>query len=347
MKIGKINIGLNYKPCVIAEISGNHNKSLNNALKLVEIAAKARADIVKLQTYKPETITIKSSRKEFLIKDKKSLWKNKKLFDLYKQGFTPWEWHAAIFKKAKKLGITCFSSVFDESSVDFLEKFNVPAYKISSFESNHYPLIGRVIKTKKPIIISVGLNSLQEIKELLKFLKNNKCKNFALLKCTSSYPALPSDSNINTIKDMRKKFNCEVGLSDHTLGIGASIAAVSNHATIIEKHFTLDKKSKGVDSKFSLAPQELASLVKESYIAWKSLGKVFYGPTKNEIKSLKFRRSIYIVKDIIKNEILTKENIKIIRPSYGLHPKNYFKVLGKKITKNCKKGEPLKLKNIY
>ena len=226
MKIGKINIGLNYKPCVIAEISGNHNKSLNNALKLVEIAAKAGADIVKLQTYKPETITIKSSRKEFLIKDKKSLWKNKKLFDLYKQGFTPWEWHATIFKKAKKLGITCFSSVFDESSVDFLEKFNVPAYKISSFESNHYPLIGRVIKTKKPIIISVGLNSLQEIKELLKFLKKNKCKNFALLKCTSSYPALPSDSNINTIKDMRKKFNCEVGLSDHTLGIGASIAAV-------------------------------------------------------------------------------------------------------------------------
>ena len=268
------------------------------------------------------------------------------MYELYKKGFTPWEWHNAIFKKAKKMKIPCFSSVFDETSVDFLEKLKAPAYKISSFESNHYPLIKKVIKTKKPLIISVGLNSYKEIKELIKFLRKNKCKNFAILKCTSAYPAQPSDTNIRTIKDMRKNFKCEVGLSDHTLGIGASIAAVSNQATIIEKHFTLNKKSKGVDSKFSLEPNELASLVKESYIAWKSLGNVFYGPTKNEKQSLKFRRSIYVVKDIKKGQVLTKENIKVIRPGFGLHPKNYFKVLGKKISKNVEKGDPLKFKNI-
>ena len=346
MKIGKIKIGLNHKPCIIAEISGNHNKSLNNALKLLEIAAKAGADIVKLQTYRPDTITIRSSRKDFLIKDKKSLWKNQNLFNLYKKGFTPWEWHEALFKKAKKLNITCFSSVFDETSVDFLEKFNVPAYKISSFESNHYPLIKKVILTKKPIIISVGMNSYKEIKELVKFLKKNKCKNFALLKCTSYYPAEPNDSNIKTIRDMRKNFKCEVGFSDHTLGIGASIAAVASQATIIEKHFTLDKKSKGVDSRFSLEPKELSALVKESFIAWKSLGNIFYGSTKNEKKSLSFRRSIYIVKDIKRGQVLTKDNIKVIRPSFGLHPKNYSKVIGKRISKNCKKGDPLKFKNI-
>jgi sialic acid synthase SpsE len=212
MKIGKIKIGLNNKPCIIAEISGNHNKKLKNALKLVEVAAQSGADIVKLQTYTPDTITLKSSRKEFLIKDKKSLWKNQNLYNLFKKGFTPWEWHPAIFKKAKKLGILCFSSVFDETSVDFLEELNVPAYKIASFESNHYPLIKKVIKTKKPLIISVGLSSLKEIKELVKFLKKNKCSNFALLKCTSAYPASPTDANVNTIEDMRKKFNCEVGL---------------------------------------------------------------------------------------------------------------------------------------
>ena len=275
MKIGNIKIGLNNKPRIIAEISGNHNKKLKNALKLVEVAAEAGADMVKLQTYTPDTITLKSSRKEFLIKDKKSLWKNQNLYNLFKKGFTPWEWHPAIFKKAKKLGILCFSSVFDETSVDFLEKLNVPGYKIASFESTHYPLIKKVIQTKKPLIISVGLSSLKEIKELIKFLRNNKCKNFALLKCTSAYPAKPTDSNVNTIADMRKKFKCEVGLSDHTLGIGASIAAVSNRATIIEKHITLNRNAKGVDDKFSLEPNELRSLVKESYIAWQALGKVF------------------------------------------------------------------------
>jgi len=346
MKIGKITIGLNNKPCIIAEISGNHNKKLKNAIKLVEVAAKAGADIVKLQTYTPDTITLKSSRKEFLIKDKKSLWKNKKLYDLYKKGFTPWKWHPVIFKKAKKLGITCFSSVFDETSVDFLEKLNVPAYKISSFESTHYPLIKKVIKTKKPIIISVGLNSLKEINDLVKFLKKNKCNNFALLKCTSAYPAMPSDSNIKTINDMRKKFNCEVGLSDHTLGIGASIAAISHKATIIEKHITLNKSTNGVDEKFSLEPNELKSLVKESYIAWQALGKVFYGPTKNEINSLKFRRSIYCFKNIKKGEKFTKFNVKIVRPSLGLEPKFFNHILGKKAKINLKFSTPLKWSHV-
>ncbi len=346
MKIGKIKIGLNHKPRIIAEVSGNHNKKLKNALKLVEVAANAGADMVKLQTYTPDTITLKSNKKDFLIEDKKSLWKNQNLYNLFKKGFTPWEWHPAIFKKAKKLGITCFSSVFDETSVDFLEKLNVPAYKIASFESTHYPLIKRVIKTKKPIIISVGLSSLKEINELVKFLRKNKCKNFALLKCTSAYPAKPTDSNVKTIEDMRKKYNCEIGLSDHTLGIGASIAAVSNKATIIEKHITLNRNAKGVDDKFSLEPNELKSLVKESHIAWQALGKVFYGPTKNEINSLQFRRSIYCSKDIKKGEKFTKNNIKVVRPSFGLEPKLFNKVLGKKAKTNLKFSTPLKWSHI-
>ncbi len=346
MKIGKIKIGLNNKPCIIAEISGNHNQKLQNALRLVKMAADAGADMVKLQTYTPETITLKSSRKEFLIKDKKSLWKNKKLYDLYKKGHTPWKWHQAIFREAKKLGIICFSSVFDETSVDFLEKMDAPAYKISSFESTHYPLIKKVIKTKKPIIISVGLNSLKEINQLVNFLKKNKCKNFALLKCTSAYPAMPKDSNIKTISDMRKKFKCEVGLSDHTLGIGASIAAISNKATIIEKHITLNRNANGVDDKFSLEKNELKSLVIESKVAWKALGKVFYGPTKNEINSLKFRRSIYCCKDIKKDEKFTKNNLKIIRPSLGIEPKFFGKILGKKAKTNIKFSTPIQWKHI-
>jgi pseudaminic acid synthase len=342
MKIGNIKIGLKNKPCIIAEISGNHNKKLSNALKLVEIAANAGADMVKLQTYTPDTITIKSNRKEFIIRDKKSLWKNQNLYNLFKKGFTPWEWHPAILKKAKKLGILCFSSVFDETSVDFLEKLNVPAYKIASFESNHYPLIKKVIKTKKPMIISTGLSSLKEIRELVKFLKRNKCNNFALLKCTSAYPANPTDSNVNTIEDMRKKFKCEIGLSDHTLGIGASIAAVSNKATIIEKHITLNRNANGVDDKFSLEPYELKALVKESHTAWQALGKVFYGPTKNEVNSLQFRRSIYCSKDIKKGEKFTKSNIKIIRPSMGLEPKFFNDILGKKAKKSLKFATPVK-----
>jgi pseudaminic acid synthase len=342
MKIGKIKIGLNNKPCIIAEISGNHNKKLKNALKLVEVAAESGADMVKLQTYTPDTITLKSSKNEFLIKDKKSLWKNQNLYNLFKKGFTPWEWHPAILKKAKKLGILCFSSVFDETSVDFLEKLDVPAYKIASFESNHYPLIKKVIKTKKPMIISTGLSSLKEIRELVKFLKRNKCNNFALLKCTSAYPANPTDSNVNTIEDMRKKFKCEIGLSDHTLGIGASIAAVSNKATIIEKHITLNRNANGVDDKFSLEPYELKALVKESHTAWQALGKVFYGPTKNEVNSLQFRRSIYCSKDIKKGEKFTKSNIKIIRPSMGLEPKFFNDILGKKAKKNLKFATPVK-----
>jgi pseudaminic acid synthase len=347
MKIKNINIGLKFKPCIIAEISGNHNQNLSRALTLVDKAAWAGVKIIKLQTYKPETITINSRKKDFIIKDKNSLWNKRSLYSLYKEGSTPWEWHKKIFFRAKQKGLICFSSVFDETSVDFLESLNTPAYKISSFESNHYPLIKKVINTKKPLIISLGLNSFKEIKELISFLNKNNCKNYALLKCTSSYPAKPEDVNAKTINSMREKFKCEIGFSDHTLGIGSSLAAIANGASIIEKHFTLSSKDKGIDSKFSLDPFELKCLVQESENAWKSLGKIFYGPTKNERKYLKFRRSIYIIKNIKKNEKITRENIKIIRPNFGLLPKKFNYVLGKKASKNLAKDTPLKSSDIF
>ena len=329
LKIGKIKISKTEKPKIIAEISGNHNRNINRALKLIRLAAKHGADFVKIQTYTPENLTINSSRSDFIIRDKKSLWNKKKLFDLYKIGQTPLSWHKKLIREAKKSRIVLFSSVFDEYSLKFLEKLNMPAYKIASFESNHYPLIEKVIKTRKPILISTGLNTLKETNELVKFLKKKKCKNFALLKCTSSYPADPNDANILTINDMRKRFRCEIGLSDHTLGIGTSISAINHGATFIEKHFTLDNKDGGIDSKFSLNPIKLKDLIEETYNAWQSVGKIFYGPTKNEINSLKFRRSIYSTKNIKKGEKFTDQNIKVVRPGYGLKPKFYNNILGK------------------
>ena len=332
IKIGNIKIGQNKIPKLISEISGNHGGSLSNAIKLIKLAAKNGTDLIKLQTYDPNSITLNSNRSEFIIKDKKSLWSKKKLYDLYKKGQTLREWHYKIFQEAKKNNIECFSSVFDETDIEFLEKFKVPAYKISSFESTHFPLIEKVLKTKKPILISTGLNTSKELDKLIYFLRKKNCKNFGILKCTSSYPANSKDLNLITIKDMRSRYGCEVGFSDHSIGFNAVIGSVHHGASFIEKHICLNSRV-GIDSKFSLKVNEINSLKKEISLAYQSKGKVFYGPTKNELTYLRFRRSIYASKIIKKGEKFTKENIKIVRPSFGLEPIHYNFLLGKKSKK--------------
>ena len=340
-KINKTKIGLKHKPFIIAEMSGNHNQSLERALNIVEAAAKSGADAIKLQTYRPDTITMDINRSEFMINDHNSLWAGKSLYQLYEEAHTPWEWHENIIKHAKKFNIICFSSPFDETAVDFLEDLNVPAYKIASCENIHIPLIKKVSKTGKPIIISTGMASLSDLDELIQAIGEDSCEKIALLKCTSTYPATPDNSNILTIPHMRKLFNCEIGLSDHTMGNGAAIAAVSHGATIIEKHFTLSRDDGGVDSAFSLEPEEMKSLVFETKQAWMSLGKIYYGATESEKSSMKFRRSVYISKDLKKGQKITKKNIKIIRPGLGVKPKYFELLLGRKINQNVKKGTPL------
>jgi len=265
---------------------------------------------------------------------------------LYKIGSTPWNWHKELFDLANSLNLDFFSSVFDETAVDFLESLNVKLYKVSSFEINHLPLLKKLALTKKPIILSTGMASIHQIEEAINTLRTNNHNNFCLLKCTSDYPADPKDSNIITIPHLKEKFNCEVGLSDHTLGIGASVAAISHGATLIEKHITLNKNDEGIDSKFSLEPLEMKNLVIEGNRAWESLGKVFIGTTENEKKYLKFRRSIYVSKDVKKNELISRNNIKIIRPGYGMEPKHYEEIIGKKFNEDTSQGTALKWENI-
>ncbi len=334
----KINFFKKKTPIIIAEMSGNHNGSLKKALDIVREASKAGADAIKLQTYTAETITLNSKSRDFIIHDKKSLWKKERLYNLYKKAHTPWSWHKKIFDLAKKLNLVCFSSPFDETAVDFLEKLNTPFYKIASFEITHLPLIKKVALTKKPMIISTGLASKKEIKEAIKIAKKNGCPQIILLKCTSAYPADIADTNILTIKDLKKSFKCEVGFSDHTLGIGAPLAAISHGAKIIEKHFTISKRDKGVDSAFSMDVRELSLLVTEAKRAYLSLGKVNYKLSSSEKKSKIFRRSIYAKRNIEKGEIFTSHNIKVVRPSYGLSPKYYFKLLGKRSKRQIKKA---------
>ena len=341
-KIKNRNIGTKYKPFIIAEMSGNHNQSLNKALKIVDAAAKCGVDAIKLQTYTADTITLNMSNKEFTINSKKSLWNGRSLHSLYKEAYTPWEWHKDIFQRAKKNNILCFSSPFDESSVDFLESLNTPFYKIASPECVDIQLIKKVAKTKKPMIISTGMATKKEIFEAVETAKKYGCKNLALLKCTSTYPAPEEEINLNTINNMRKIFKCEVGLSDHTLGIGIPLAAISMGASIIEKHFTISRKDKGVDSTFSSEPHEFKTLVDESKKIFKSFGKVKYGPTKSEKNSIKFRRSIYVVKNIKKNELISKDNIKSIRPSSGMKTKFFDDVIGMVARNDIKRGVPLK-----
>ena len=337
-EIGGIKIGLDYKPLIIAEMSGNHNQSLDRALEIVEAAAKTGAHALKLQTYTADTLTLDIDEGDFFIEDKDNLWKGKSLYELYQEAHTPWEWHEPIIKRANELGILCFSTPFDETAVDFLEDLNVPAYKIASFENMHLPLIKKVASTGKPMIISTGMASIAELDETVQTIRDAGCDKFVLLKCTSTYPATPENSNVLTIPHMRKLFDCEVGLSDHTMGIGASVAAVAQGATVIEKHFTLSRADGGVDSDFSMEPEEMKALVIETERAWQSLGEVKYGPSEAEKGSLVFRRSLYIAQEMKKGDTLTERNLRIVRPGLGLQPKYYDILLGRRVNQDVSKG---------
>jgi pseudaminic acid synthase len=341
-KIAEREIGPTAPPYIIAEMSGNHNQSLDRAIKIVEAAAKAGADAIKLQTYTAETMTFDIDEGEFFISNPNSLWKGNTLYNLYQKAYTPWEWHEPIFKRCKELGIHAFSTPFDLTAIDFLEKLNVPAYKIASFENNDLPLIRVAAKTGKPLIISTGMASIAELDETVKLAREQGNEKLVLLKCTSTYPASPESSNLNTIPHLRDLFDIQVGLSDHTMGIGCSIAATALGATIIEKHFTLSRADGGVDSAFSIEPDELKALVIESKRAWQGMGKIIYGcSNESEFKSAEDRRSIYISKDLNAGEILTENCLKIIRPGKGLAPKYYELVIGKRINMDVKRGTPL------
>ncbi len=323
MQILDTKIGLSNKPFIIADMSGNHNQSLDHALSIVYAASEAGVDAIKLQTYAADTITLNVKSKDFPICDKESLWSKEYVYDFYSKTHTPWEWHKPIIDLAQGLGLIYFSSPFDSSEVDSLEELNVPAYKIESFENNHLPLIKKILKLKKPVIISSGFSSLANLDEVYLTAQKFKAKNFAFLKCTSTYPANPKDSNLKTIKHIRNLFNCEVGLSDHTQSIGTSLIAIAFGATILEKRLTLSRKKGGVDSAFSLEPKEMKQLVIESIRAWKSIGNIKYGPTKKEKKSLKFRRQIYVSKDINKADNILVKNVSTTGSGYGIQPK-YF-----------------------
>ena len=327
-------------------MSGNHNQSLERALAIVDAAAEAGAHAIKLQTYTAETMTMDIKGGNFEINDKSSLWSGSNLYDLYKKAHTPWDWHKPIMDRAKERGILAFSSPFDESAVDVLEELKVPAYKIASFENNHLPLIRKVALTKKPMIISTGMATLAELELAVATAKEAGCENIILLKCTSTYPSKPANSNIYTIPHLKELFGCEVGLSDHTIGIGVAVASVALGAAVIEKHFTLSRADGGVDSQFSIEPNELNSLVLETERAWESLGKIKYGPTKDEFDSLQFKRSIYVSKDIDVGEEFSSSNLKIIRPGDGAPPSLYEKILGCKSKIKFKRGEPLRLEDI-
>jgi pseudaminic acid synthase len=325
-------------PFIIAEMSGNHNQSLERALKIIDAAAVAGASAIKIQTYTADTLTIKGV---FKITEKSSLWFGKDLYDLYDEAHTPWDWHKAIFDHAHKRGIICFSSPFDETAVDLLESLNNPIYKVASFEINHIPLLKYIAKTGKPVIMSTGASSILEIAEAVNVLKVEGCEDLTLLKCTSTYPASADDSNINTIPHLKELFNCKVGLSDHTMGIGVAVAAIAKGANVIEKHFCLDRSEGGVDSAFSLEPAEFKQLVTEAKRAYLSLGKINYCITSDEKVVDAGKRSIYVSDKINDGEIITTKNIKVIRPGYGLHPRYYSYVLGKKANKKLEIGHPL------
>lgn len=341
MRIGERPVGREHRPYLIAEMSGNHNQSLERALAIVEAAAGAGADAIKLQTYTAETMTLNVRGTGFVIDDQDSPWAGRQLYDLYKEAHTPWEWHAPIITRAAELGLQCFSSAFDETAVDFLESLAVPAYKIASFENTDLPLIRKVAATGKPMIISTGMATAAEIDEAVCVAREAGCRDLALLKCTSTYPASPENTNLRTIPNMRETFGCEVGLSDHTMGCGAAVASVALGATVIEKHFTLRRAEGGVDSAFSLEPEEFRLLRAETERAWQALGKVTYGGTQAEEKSRAFRRTLYIARDMKAGDQLTRDNLRIVRPGFGLPPKYLEMALGRRINCDVPAGTPL------
>jgi N-acetylneuraminate synthase len=334
-------IGVNQPPFIIAEMSGNHNQSLERALEIVEVAAKTGAHALKIQTYTPDTMTLDLDEREFHISDPNSLWTGTSLYKLYGEAYTPWEWHKPIFERARELGIIPFGTPFDDTAVDLLESLDVACYKIASFENTDLPLIRRVAATGKPLIISTGMASIAELDDTVRAAREAGCKDLILLKCTSTYPATAGNTNILTIPHMRELFDCEVGLSDHTMGIGVSVASVALGATVIEKHFTLNRADGGVDSSFSMEPAEMAQLVLETERAWQALGKVSYGATEAEKKSIVFRRSLYVVKDLKAGDVLTKDNLRAIRPGLGLPTKYLEQILGKTIKQSVAIGTPL------
>ncbi|MGI2296566.1 pseudaminic acid synthase [Paenibacillus sp. GXUN7292] len=341
LKIANREIGRHAKPFIIAEMSGNHNQSLDRALHLVELAAEAGVDAVKLQTYTPDTITLDVHTGEFFISNEKDLWKGQSLYHLYEQAYTPWEWHKPIFDKCQQLGLIAFSSPFDETAVDFLETLNVPAYKIASFENVDIPLIKKVARTGKPIIISTGMASAAELDEAVRAAKEEGNDQLILLKCTSTYPATPQNSNLATIPHMRDLFAVEIGLSDHTMGIGVAVAAVTLGATVVEKHFTTSRAEGGVDAAFSMEPHELKLLVEETERAWQSIGHIQYGPTEAEKPSLVGRRSLYIGEDMKAGDVFTEKSLRNVRPGLGLETKYYDLIIGKKIKVDAVKGTAL------
>jgi N-acetylneuraminate synthase len=331
-------IGASAPPFVIAEMSGNHNHSLERALAIVDAAADSGAHALKIQTYTADTITLDVERDEFVISDPSSLWTGKTLYSLYEEAHTPWDWHEAIFARARERGMIPFSTPFDETAVDFLETLDSACYKIASFENVHLPLIRKVASTGKPIIISTGMATEEELSEAVEAARGAGCTDLVLLKCTSTYPATPENTNLATIPHMRERFGCHVGLSDHSMGIGVSVAAVALGAVAIEKHFTLARADGGVDSAFSMEPDEMRALVVETERAWQALGHVSYGPTDAEKASLQFRRSLYVAEDMHAGDVFTHANLRVVRPGFGLAPKHYDEVLGKRITRAAAKG---------
>ena len=339
--IGHKKIGRG-QPCfIIAEMSGNHNQSLERALEIVEAAAKTGVHALKIQTYTPDTMTLDLDEREFHISDPNSLWAGTSLYKLYGEAYTPWEWHKPIFDRARELGMLAFSTPFDDTAVDFLESLDVPCYKIASFENTDLPLIRRVAATGKPLIISTGMATVGELDETVRAAREAGCKDLILLKCTSTYPASPESTNLLTIPHLRELFGCEVGLSDHSMGVGVAVASVALGATVIEKHFTLARADGGVDSNFSMEPVEMSQLVTETVRAWQAIGQISYGATQAEEKSKVFRRSIYACADIAAGEPLTTKNIRAIRPGLGLPLKFMDICLGRKAQVAIKRGTPI------
>lgn len=341
MMIGTREVSAGQRPYLVAEMSGNHNQSLDRALAIVDAAAAAGADAIKLQTYTAETMTLDLKAAGFVIDDPLSLWNGRQLFDLYREAHTPWEWHAPIMQRAAQLGLQCFSSPFDDSAVDFLESLHVPAYKIASFELTDLPLIRKVASTRKPMIMSTGMASIAEIDEAVGAARAAGASQIMLLKCTSTYPATPENTNLRTIAHLRDAFSCEVGLSDHTMGTGVAVAAVAFGATLVEKHFTLRRSDGGVDSTFSLEPAEFRQLRDESERAWQALGRVTYGGTQAEAKSRAFRRSLYIARDVAAGQALAAADVRIVRPGFGLAPKYFDQVIGRRVRTDASAGTPV------
>lgn len=337
--LGSRLIGPDAPPFLIAEMSGNHNQSLDRALAIVEAAAASGAHALKIQTYTADTMTLDLDEGEFRVEH--PLWGGQSLHKLYQQAYTPWEWHAPIFRRARELGLLAFSTPFDASAVDFLEDLEVPAYKVASFENTDLPLIRKVAATGKPMIISTGMATVAELDETVRAARAAGCRDLVLLKCTSTYPATPENTHLRTIPHLRELFGCQTGLSDHTMGVGAAVAAVALGATVIEKHFTLNRAEGGVDASFSLQPGEFGQLAVETERAWQALGEVRYGPTEAENNSLVFRRSLYIVADLRRGDRLTGDNLRAIRPGLGLSPKYFDQLLGMRVARDVSRGTPV------